>query len=342
MSPRASEKFKLLNLRVKPITLRSYERYLQEFIDWLPENKLTFKDWKELDERVVEFAVHTHEEAGGARRQVVIDVKQGLEHYFPEVLGKMILTKRSLEGWGKSRPVQQKAVCPRIVALGLGHKLMEMDRPEEGLAILLIFECYLRVGEVVKLSITDIRLKPPEERTKGNQGALMLKETKRGRNQSVLIRDPFIASLLERHIRNVKITNDSRRPNQDTKIHDKEPPKKKSRTTQARQEEENQPLFKFTQAQLNKQFKMAIKNLGVQELGLTPHSLRYGAASQDFIDGVLDLPGIKSRGRWRTDDMLQYYVQPGLVMDQEGKVAEPLKSRLRRLRDQQGRFFKIP
>jgi len=304
------ERYKLASLRARPGTLTNYDRDLQEFMNWLPTERHNFSDWGDLDVMVTDFAVHLYNAHGGRRKQVARNVKSALEFYFPEASGLFPFTSRSVEGWNTVTPIEQKAVCPEAVAYGLAHELIRLGKIDCSVAILVAFDWYLRVGQVTGIRTQDLSL---EVESGGHCGAITLPRTKTGLNQSVLIRMPILKTLLSRVV--------ARRSLDPTPT---------------------ESIFNLTTKQINWTFKTACESLGVGYLKLTPHSLRYGGASNDALTRRLAYSDIKARGRWRDDKSLQRYLQPGLILAQLNRVPRGTRNTFARLVDDPYTYFNVP
>ena len=68
-------------------------------------------------------------------------------------------------------------------------------------------------------------------------------------------------------------------------------------------------LFPFTLAQFEKQFKSSVANLKLQKLKLTPHCLRHGGASHDYLMSHRTLQDIQQRGCWSSFESVRRYAK---------------------------------
>ena len=68
-------------------------------------------------------------------------------------------------------------------------------------------------------------------------------------------------------------------------------------------------IFSFNMEEYRKEFIAVGKLLGVDQLH--PYQLRHGGASQDLCSGFRDHQGVKSRGRWVTDQSVRRYAKIG-------------------------------
>eukprot|EP00173_Palmaria_palmata_P002719 Plantae.Rhodophyta-Palmaria_palmata.ctg283.p1 GENE.Plantae.Rhodophyta-Palmaria_palmata.ctg283~~Plantae.Rhodophyta-Palmaria_palmata.ctg283.p1 ORF type:complete len:315 (+),score=12.88 Plantae.Rhodophyta-Palmaria_palmata.ctg283:632-1576(+) len=290
----------LSRMRVAPSTLQEYDRDLRKFLDWGRRHRPTLllttaETW---DETLTDFAIYTYKKFKGKKRQRVNRAKCGLEFYYPFLRGKLMQTKLSLDGWSKKTPYEQFEICPWPVALGIYLSLLTMGKPREGLAVLLAFDCYLRAADLDKLTmkriIIDRDLSGP---TKGClRASISLQVLKRGRNQSVLVKRPFIRELLK----NVR-----------EKIDDEE------------------FFLSVSISQLRRLVKKALEDLNLAHMNLSLHSVRYGGANFDKLQGS-NIEDVMQRGRWMSRKSIQRYLQEGLYLKKLAEIPKDLRENLER------------
>lgn len=310
------DRFKLSRLRVEAPTKKRYDKVLNDFLEWLPDHNFAYASPSELDELLNEYAIHIYDTFSGRKRQTVVTVKAALEFYLPEIAGDLSLTALSLKGWAKKVPIEQMAVCPEAIAYGIAVELVRDGVPDMAIAILLIFDAYLRAGDVGKARVCDLVLPNVEghQEPPDIDGVLMLPKTKRGLDQSVVIRRNFLITLLRRQKRRRMIA-------------DPDP---------------LQLLFGFSLARLRKKVHLITARLGLQELDIKLHSLRYGGASQDALENRLTFPEIKARGRWKSDATLHRYLQPGHLLAQLQEVPRATRTRFAAYVANPYRVFNVP
>lgn len=76
------------------------------------------------------------------------------------------------------------------------------------------------------------------------------------------------------------------------------------------------PLFGITLGEFEKQFSLSVKNLQIESLKLTPHCLRHGGASHDYLAGLRTLQDIQQRGCWASYDSVKRYAKHGRLTKQ--------------------------
>ena len=72
-------------------------------------------------------------------------------------------------------------------------------------------------------------------------------------------------------------------------------------------------LFPFTLNQFEKVFKESTERLQLKKLKLTPHCLRHGGASHDYLFGVRALVDVQARGCWASFESVRRYSKHGRV-----------------------------
>ena len=155
-----------------------------------------------------------------------------------------------------------------------------------GIAILLSFDCLLRISEVAGLRVGDIVDHRAQADPVGRGVAVYLRSTKTGRRQAVMIEDSALASLLVEW-----------------------------QSAVARADPAG-PLFPSV-AVLRDTLGRALHALDdgsweMRGLRFVWHSLRHGGASRAFLrGGAVVLPDLLVRGRWAVEASGRHYIQSG-------------------------------
>ena len=76
----------------------------------------------------------------------------GVEHFLPEVK-PLNLARQCLRGWAGLRPPQPAAPMPRDLVLAVAAVLSLLGEPGAALAVLVSFDCWLRISEVSGLTV---------------------------------------------------------------------------------------------------------------------------------------------------------------------------------------------
>ena len=185
----------------------------------------------------------------------------------------------ALRAWNRLHVSQSYWPISFDVALLLSQWLVRQGWVTTGCAVLLAHRALLRVGEVLRLRIKDMRILGKA------QGILRLEHTKTGAEQPVRIEDPGIKTMLRSLI---------------------------ARLTQTGYGPEDF-VFNLSYAQLRAQYKSGIWAIGLAGGRVVFHSLRHGGATDLYLSGV-GLDNIAHAGRWRSLTTARRYVSTGVAL----------------------------
>ena len=198
----------------------------------------------------------------------------------------MKLPRACLKAWNKLVPPTPYAPMPKDLVDALAPVCALAGDVAVGLAILLSFDCLLRISEVAGLRVGDIVDHRQQADAVGRGVAVYLRVTKTGRRQAVQIEDPHLAALLVAW-----------------------------QAAVARRSPLG-PLFPPV-ATLRLTFNRALDALGddtweTRGLRFVWHSLRHGGASRVYLrGGAVVLPDLLVRGRWAVESSGRHYIQSG-------------------------------
>ena len=88
------------------------------------------------------------------------------------VMGALPLARACLSGWGKLEPGTSRPPVPFEVAYAIALECLRHGRATSGLAVLLMFECYFRVSELLHLRARQVF--PGVNRARGSAAHTML------------------------------------------------------------------------------------------------------------------------------------------------------------------------
>ena len=271
-----------------PDTYKAYRRAVAVF---LRDTGLRFTDLTTRSIHTIDLYcaawIESEYEAGGSRSYAE-NLESGLAFFAPRLKGLLREAKLRLRGWRRRPPVglQCKSYPPMPLHLAtLMSVRIAATRPQgdmrdlrAAVAILLSFDCYLRVNECLRLRAADVRM-PRDERLGPAylHAAVHLRQTKTLENMTVQVRDPVVARLLHRCIIGLA-------------PHDR--------------------VFPFSDdIYRSRYFHPTLAALGLSHLGFVPHSLRHGGATHDYVVRRCSEAYIKRRGRWASDKSANRYVQ---------------------------------
>ena len=300
----------LARLRVKPRTLNEYNNALQVFLDWLPSEQERCSA-KRMDMLFNEFAHYIYRRGDGGL-SLVSKAKAGLEFYCPEYVGRLTKSTLSLQGWRNVAKVSPHGCCPESAAYVLAHKLIRKGMPDFGVAVLLLFESYIRAIELSRLTPDDILLLPETTETRDHYAVIHIKVGKRDERQNIMIRQYFLAKLLMRWKtrRTIKVGGEGK-------------------------------LLGSSLGVFRDALKEVALKAGLAELNITPHTLRYGGASTDKLHKRLPDSEIQARGRWKLAKTYQHYIQVAELLRQENRMPRKTKDKGDRIVNNPEKYFGV-
>ena len=165
------------------------------------------------------------------------------------------------------------------------------------MAVLVGFDCYLRVGELTRLRRCDIVM--PNDSRMGRahtEMAVCLPTTKTGPNQSVSLQNPHIAEILCHWVRSRSLPPDS-----------------------------TELIFGFKPPALRRSMSRICAMHGLSDTPYVPHSLRHGGATCDFLR-TKSIEFVQFRGRWKSMESARRYVQTARALLAAQRVPQHLNA----------------
>jgi Phage integrase family len=317
----------LWDVRVAPSTLSTYKKNLKLFLNYLEESKtaedallfITTAHHKKVDAAFGKWLhVYFRSRGDGSGRGNAQHAFSGLLHQVPDLRGHMVLSDLALEGWRKlvivqhHPPMSWSLAC--VVALRVaadvnsvsGKRLLTSSRGKcspfrLGVGVLVAWDAYLRVGELLALRANDVLFHEQQDMKSDGKSvvvSLRLRFTKTGTDMWAQIGSPSVAYLLRFLVQ--------RTPSDGL-------------------------LFGCSKHVFRSFFHRACESLSLSPR-FVPHSLRHGHATHDYEHKV-PVNDIMVRGRWRHQSALTIYVQSGpalLVAYQPRPDIAALASRISR------------
>jgi hypothetical protein len=264
---------------VQPLTQRRYLKAPDEFLVWM---QATYDSPRavtpqRLDKYVVLYIQHKYEtDPSRGNRQHCINLKCAIHVTLPETVNQLLGSQRALSGWDKLVHARQKPPISYGFTLFLVDYFMREHEIEAACAVMLAFDMFMRINELLSICHEDVSL--PQNQT---PGGIRLRQTKRGRNQSVLLRHPLAVCALRTLM-----------------------------THNASQEK----IFSISPGKFFRMLQQARVSLGLSdEARFTAHSFRHGGASHWFLMGA-SISDIAERGRWASEKTCKTYVQTGRAL----------------------------
>lgn len=267
---------------VKGVTLKSYQDHYLRFIRAQIDRNEPFAitNPSQADRQLADYSNRLFEDAEGTPRATgrshCVKVRAAVMLYHPELKHLLPVSGRALKGWTKLVPSQSHIPCPRALALAITAHMWEHGHRQAAVLTLLCFDALLRISEATGLRCRDVII--PDHYSATQSTIVILAETKRGRNESVAIKDGTVAHLIQVLARPPNDPSDKLFPH-------------------------------LTPRSYNATILSTLRALGVS-FTMTAHSLRHGGASHAFLMGMPMLDIIQ-RGRWADPKTATRYIQEG-------------------------------
>lgn len=268
----------LIQAAFAPPTVRRYTAAVRKFLEWIYDNNYVFSSTSEADELLLEY-LHDFYLGGGGKGEANNTV-YGVIMLVPALRQCLHSSRLALRGWSRLHPPQSYPPLTWELTVVIGVQMVRGGRLAEGLATILGFHCYLRLGEICNLRVSDVA-DSGDARVGGEYRgmALRLRTTKTGPNQWVEVKDAAVIALLRQRL-------SGRRS--------------------------GSFVFGFSASSYRRLFKAVLSNLGLSS-AYVPHSLRHGGATRDHLLGA-SLEHVLMRGRWASTKSARHYIQAGRAM----------------------------
>ena len=275
----SGQQLKLYGLR--DTTVQRYRKGVQAFLTFLhnhlhihqPHDQPTTAE--DFDELYCEYMAYSYD--NNISYGLITDGFFGLQFFLPLTKHRLPESSLMLKGWRRLEPTESRPPITWEVVVVLCCTMIKNGYVEHGIATLCAFDMYLRIGEFLQLRVCDVAT--PHDPRLGSaytRAAIRLARTKTGRNQFVTLNNHDVSRLL--HLQCLV------RPSTRSLV------------------------FGFTRNGYRAVFQRCLDALGLGSIGYTPHSLRHGGATRDFLLGK-SIDDILFRGRWEANKSAKTYVQ---------------------------------
>jgi integrase len=272
----------LRGMSLAPTTQTAYSKQLGSF---LSHARLDLRSFLVARASVVDRALAVYIQACYDARSSFAYVSQALSgavHQRPDLRHRLPIARQCLRGWDKVRETTSHPPLTWELTVVMACTLARSGYHGAAIAMLLAFDCFLRVGELTRIRFTDIVM-PNDPRTGRAHStmAVVLRAAKTGKLQSVEVADHDVARLVALWARSPLVHTDSTDP--------------------------DPRLFAFSPDFLRRLMYNASVALQLPTR-YTPHSLRHGGATDDFLrHGSVER--VQFRGRWKQLESVRRYVQ---------------------------------
>lgn len=273
----------LIEASLSDNTLIKYKRGVKKFITWCDEHEYSdsIHTMHQLDDIMTEYFHYLYEANDGKGKSLASDTLYGLIKFMPQCDQQLPTAKMSLVGWTKLQPAESYPPLTWDLTVLIAVQMVRQGQVRYGVATLLAFDCFLRVGELVGLRKADVADVNDQRLGSEYSGtSLRLRKTKTGPNQWVQVMDQEVVQLLRCVLETTSRGSDA--------------------------------LFPFTAARYRSVFKDTCAQLGLSHR-YVPHSLRHGGATRWHLLGH-SIEEVLMRGRWSSIKSARRYVQSGRAL----------------------------
>jgi integrase len=272
----------LQDLALAPASLISYNRSLRSFLTYsrLSPQQLLTEPATRLDRLLAVFIQHSFDAASPFT--YAAHALHAVVYHRPDVKSRLFISRQCLKGWERVKRTASHPPLTWELTVAIACWLARSGFFAPAVAMLVAFDCYLRVGELTRIRLRDVVMPNDARMGDAHTGmAVCLARTKTGLNQSVALHRPAVATVLGDWIRSIRSASGP---------------------------DENPFVFSFSADRLRHLMRAACVHLGVGHTAYVPHSLRHGGATADFLlTGSIER--VQFRGRWKSMESVRTYVQ---------------------------------
>jgi len=272
----------LQDLALAPASLTSYNRSLRAFLihSRLSPKQFLTEAAMRLDRLLAVYIQHSFDTASPFT--YAAHTLHAIAYHRPDVKSQLYISRQCLKGWERVKKTSSHPPLTWELTVAIACWLARAGFLSPAIGMLVAFDCYLRVGELTRIRLSDVVMPHDARMGDAHTGmAVCLARTKTGRNQSVALHRPAVAAVLCDWIQSIRSTA----------------------------EHGGNPLvFPFSANRLRSLMRSACVRLGVGHAAYVPHSLRHGGATADFLlTGSIE--HVQFRGRWKSMESVRTYVQ---------------------------------
>jgi integrase len=295
----------LQDLALAPNSLKSYNKCLSSFLIYtrLSPQRFLIEPAPSLDRLLAVYIQHSYDTsipftyASHALHAVIF--------HRPDVRALMFVSRQCIKGWERVKKTLSYPPLTWELTVALASVMSRRGLHGPAVAMLLTFDCYLRVGEMTRIRLRDVVI--PDDPRMGSAStamAVILGKTKTGDNQSVTLDRQSVCDIVVSWVHRMRRSSS----------------------------EDNPRVFAFSPDYFRRAMRAACSELGIADRGYTPHSLRHGGASADFLLRG-SISRVQFRGRWKSMESIRTYVRAARALLAAQDVPASLNQLGQRLSD---------
>jgi integrase len=274
----------LMGQSLAPTTHSKYSKALSLFEAYCDHHGLLVQSDRDVDRHLAHYIQLLYN--SGQSQDLAKNTVYGVQHHSPWLAHQLGASKLALRGWKRAHPSTSHPPLTWELTCLMATWMAIHDQHDAALAMIVGFDCYLRIGELLSLTLKDVAISNDPRLGSAYQGVLLrLAHTKTGPNQAVTVENGDVSRLLTRHIG----------------------------LRQAAKSSPDSLVFKVSRHSFYSIFHGACKAFNLDGHNYSPHSLRHGGATRAFL---LNKPfsDIKFRGRWSNSKSVRTYIQSGRAL----------------------------
>jgi integrase len=271
----------LQDLALAPASTKSYNKSLSSFLTHarLSPQQLLSAPAPSLDRLLAVYIQHSYDTSSPFT--YAAHALHAIIFHRPDVKAFMFVSRQCIKGWERVKKTLSYPPLTWEVTVAIACNMAQRGLHGPAVAVLVGFDCYLRVGELTRIRFRDVVL--PNDPRMGRAHSAMavcLPRTKTGKNQSVDLDRQSVCDVLCAWIHRLSPTAKGGNPY----------------------------IFAFSPDYLRRALRQSCLELGISHCHYVPHSLRHGGASADFLTNG-SIARVQFRGRWKSMESLRTYVQ---------------------------------
>jgi len=273
----------LMGQALAPTTHSKYAKALARFEAFCDDQGFEVHRNRDVDRILTLYVQHLHDSGGSM--DLAKNTIYAVQHRAPWLAHSLGAAKLALRGWHRTHPSNSHPPLTWELTCLMAVWMAIRGQHHAALAMLVGFDCYLRIGELLSLKVQDVAVSNDPRLGSAYRGVLLrLAHTKTGRYQAVTVEDSAVADMLTSHVQ-------ARGP---------------SRT-------QSDLVFQVSRDSFYKLFHGACRAFGLDGLNYSPHSLRHGGATRHFLQ-KRHISDIQFRGRWSNSKSVRTYIQSGRAL----------------------------
>jgi integrase len=271
-------------------TKTNYRKAVVEFLQYIDDVEGDAHTTEEFDDLLLDY-IHYLYGINSTGKSKASHTLYGILTYIPSLKLSLPGSKKAVRNWSK---IHKNISYPPLtwqLTMIIALQLTRRGFRDMAIAVLLGFDCLLRIGELLGIRIGDVADEADGRISSEHKGMLIrLRHTKTGDNKWVQVLNPDIIYLVRS-----MIFFRRRFPSTSTATIDDE------------------LLFDYSQDKFRRTFKSICSELGLSSK-YVPHSLRHGGATYYFFVRKMTMEDVLMRGRWASVDSARLYIQAGAAV----------------------------